>query len=206
MYVYLFQPIGYVLAHHTLGSHSQYEIITKAVISLKQRGLEPVALVMDQCSTNMKMAKDAGATEQTPLLHIDDTTVALLYDNPHLVKNARNNIYNHNAVIDGKIAKFDDIRKLYHIDQSSEPRLVPKLIDRYVYQKPFTSMNVAQATRTLSSSVSNGLHFYVQSGELPSDALGTANYADFFDTLFDVFNSRSIYETISKVFCELNNQ
>lgn len=67
-------------------------------------------------------------------------------------------------------------------------------------------MNVAQAIRTLSSSVSNGLHFYVQSGELPSDALGTANYADFFDTLFDVFNSRSIYETISKVFCELNNQ
>lgn len=194
-----FQGIGYVLAHHTLGSAAQLEIVIQTIKSLKQRGLEPVALVMDQCSTNIKMFKDIGVTEKTPFLQVDDTVLALFYDSPHLMKNARNNLYKQNAVFKKKIASFEDIRKLYHTDHISAPRLVPKLVERYVYQKPFSSMNVAQAARTLSSSVSNGLQYYIETEEISKTAQGTANYTQFFDVLFDIFNSRSSFEMTSKV-------
>lgn len=156
-------------------------------------------MVMDQCSTNVKMAKDAGVTEKEPLLHIGETTLAHFFDNPHLIKNARNNLYKHNAVIENQIASFEDIRTLFHTDHSSVPRLVPKLVERYVYQKPFSSMNVAQATRTLSTSVAKGLEYYVESGDMPSSALGTAVYTEFFDIIFDIFNSRSPQVITSEV-------
>lgn len=146
---------------------------------------------MDQGTTNVKMVEEAGATQDNPIIEIDGRPLAVIFDNPHLLKNSKNMLMKHNAVFKHKIASFKYIRKLYEVDCKSTPRLVPKLKEKYVNPTPFLAMNVSQATRTLSSSVAKGIEYYVQNHELPKAALDTAAFVEFHDKLFDVFNSRN---------------
>lgn len=190
MNVFHFQAIGYELAHNTLGSEEQFKLIKRAVKALRLRGLYPLALIMDQCTTNVKMAKEIGSTVQNPIIQIEGTEMAVMYDTPHLLKSARNMLHKHNAVLDKQVASFSWIKQLFEIDRCSVPRLVPKLKEELINMPPFASMNVSKATRTLSSSVAKGIQFYVETEELPQDALGTATFVDFFDKLFDCFNSK----------------
>lgn len=138
------------------------------------------------------MVRETGATVIKPIMNIDGGELVVMFDTPHLLKNAKNMLIKHNALFEGKIASFNHINKLYKADYQSNPRLVPKLTDNIVNLAPFKCMNVAQAARTLSSSVAKGIEYYVQSGDLPIGALGTASFADFHDKLFDSFNSRGV--------------
>ncbi|XP_055523702.1 uncharacterized protein LOC129717656 [Wyeomyia smithii] len=174
------QAIGYMLAHHSLETTKQLNMITNAVQALKGRGLYPLALILDQCTTNVKMIHEAGAIAEKPIIMIDSAEIAVFYDNPHLIKNTKSMLSKHNAVFKGKIASFSHIRQLYLKDQICVPRLVPKLTEKLINPRPFMAMNVAQATRTLSHSVAVGLEYYALSGDLPLSALTTASFVIFF--------------------------
>lgn len=88
MNVFPFQAIGYELAHNTLGSEEQFKLIKRTVKALRLRGLYPLALIMDQYTTNVKMAKEIGSTVQNPIIQIEGTEMAVMYDTPHLLKSA----------------------------------------------------------------------------------------------------------------------
>lgn len=169
-------------------------------MAIRKTGLIPLALVMDQCTTNQKMIREAGATHADPLINIGGEDIAVIYDTPHLLKNARNALLKHNAVFSGGIASFQHIRELYDVDVSSSLRLVPKLNHKCITLPPFTKMNVPLAARTLSESTSIAIKHYVQTEELNVEALHTATFVDFHDKLFDTFNSKERYlASIGKV-------
>lgn len=185
------QALGYILAHHTPGSDVQFSFLEKAVRQLRLRGLYPLALVLDQGTTNVKMVKAAGATKNHPIIDLAGEQIAVMYDSPHLLKNTKSMLMKYNVVFGGHIASFSHIVKLFELDCDSIPRLVPRLTDKCVYAAPFRAMNVSQAARTMSESTSVGLEYLVDTGELPLSALGTASLTRFFDQLFDSFNSKS---------------
>ncbi|CAI6371422.1 unnamed protein product [Macrosiphum euphorbiae] len=54
---------------------------------------------------------------------------------------------------------------------------------------PFSPMRVCLATQTLSLSVSSGMMTLISLNEMKSSAIHTARFIEFFDNLFDVFNS-----------------
>lgn len=190
--VLFMQPIGYLLAHHTMGSQAQMSMLEDVVEQLECRGLFPMVVTVDQCQTNMKMAREAGVTKTNPVIRVNDTEMVLMYDPPHLLKSMRNNLMKHNLVFQNKICSFDFIKRLYEIDQASTPRLVPKLVEQCINLPPFGAMSVPRAAATVSSTVASGIEFYVETGELPPDALATADLLRFHDTLFDVMNSKSL--------------
>ncbi|XP_062556932.1 uncharacterized protein LOC134221761 [Armigeres subalbatus] len=97
------QPVGYLLAHNSLGSHVQMKFVEKSVMAIRKIGLIPMALVMDQCTTNQKMIREAGATHADPLINIGGEDIAVLYDTPHLLKNTRNALLKHNAVFEEEL-------------------------------------------------------------------------------------------------------
>lgn len=181
-----------MLGHHTLGSSVQQSLVEETVRATRKCGLQPILVVLDQGTTNVKMIRETGATVENPIWNVDGEELAVMYDGPHLLKNAKNMLTKHNAWFDENIASYAHIKELFRIDQNSEPRLVPKLTDKIVNLAPFMSMNVAQAARTLSNSVASGLQFYVETGELSEEVLGTANFAKFHDKLFDTFNSKTV--------------
>lgn len=153
---------------------------------------------MDQFATNIKMAKEAGARSETPYFSVDGERVYVMWDSPHLMKNARNMLKKCNAVFDGQIASFDDIEQLYAVDSVSNPRLAPRLTEKHIILPPFSPMNVSMAARTLSESVAAALRYYSDSGELPQRAKETANFVAMIDKLFDTFNTRQ-KRCVSKV-------
>lgn len=178
------------MTHNTLGSTEQLRLVKHTVRAIRNAGLNPLVLTMDQHATNIKMAKEAGATTENPYFLVDGKPIYILWDPPHLTKSARNMLKKHNAVSNHNIASFDDIEKLYEIDSLSNPRLVPKLTEKHVRVPPFSPMNVSLATRTLSQSVATGIRYYVGTGDLPCRALQTAQFVEMHDKLFDLFNSK----------------
>lgn len=176
------------------------KLVEKSVKSIRGTGLIPIALVMDQSTTNQKMAREAGATSEHPRIEIDGQDIAIMFDTPHLLKNARNAIYKQNAVFDGQIASFNHIELLYEADVASTLRLVPKLNHKTIHLPPFTKMNVAMATRTLSELCAIAIEHYVETGILPEKSLQTASFVALHDKLFDTFNSKERYaNSIGKV-------
>lgn len=177
------------------------KLVKKSVKAVRDTGLIPLALVMDQSTTNQKMVREAGATPENPIIEIDGKDIATMFDTPHLLKNARNAIYNkHNAVFDGQIASFNHIELFYDADVASTLRLVPKLNYKTIHLPPFTKMNVAMATRTLSESCAIAIQHYVEIGTLPNESLQTASFITLHDKLFDTFNSKERYaNSIGKV-------
>lgn len=157
------------------------ELIKKSVIEIRKCGLTPITLVMDQCTTNQKMIREAGATPENPIIEIDGEEIAILYDSPHLLKNTRNALFRHNAAFKGGIASFKHIKQLYDVDVSSTLRLVPKLSLKCIILPPFTKMNVPLAARTLSESSSIAINHYVETGQLDEECLDTAAFLSFHD-------------------------
>lgn len=175
-----------------MGSEAQLSMLEDVVEQLECRGLFPLVVTIDQCQTNMKMAREAGMTKKNPIIRVNNTKMALIFDPPHLLKSLRNNFMKHNLVFKNKICSFDVLKRLYEIDQASTPRLVPKLVEHCVNLPPFGAMSVPRAAATISSSCATGIEFYVETGELHPESLATADMLKFHDTLFDVMNSKGL--------------
>lgn len=48
------------------------------------------------------MVREAGVSAEQPIMQVDNKDIAVMFDSPHLLKNARNAIYKHNAVFNKK--------------------------------------------------------------------------------------------------------
>lgn len=167
------------------------KIVKSTIRALRDINLVPKVLVMDQFTTNTKMAREAGATVRKPFFLVDDDPVYVMWDPPHLTKSTRNNLKKHNAVFGARIASFGDIEKLFELDSVASPRLAPRLTEKHIIVPPFSPMNVSLAVRVLSQSVATAIRWYVEQGQLPQRALQTAEFLEINDKLFDTFNSRS---------------
>ncbi|XP_058442928.1 uncharacterized protein LOC131425232 [Malaya genurostris] len=187
----MLQTFGYFLANATLGSNCQARIIIEAVKHLRTAGFIPSVVVMDQHATNVQTAKALGVNTNKPMFFVDSKPVVFFYDNPHLLKSMRNNLFAKNVLYKNKIASFQHIRELFSLDVQNVPRLVPKLTRKAVFLPPFSKMSVKNATRTLSRTTASAIKFYVQLECMEAEAKDTAEFVEIFDNLFDVFNSRN---------------
>ena len=88
------QGLGYFITHNMLGSCNQLKIIKNTVRAIREAGLNPLVLTMDQYATNIKMAKEAGATIEKPFFLVDGIPIFIWWDPPHLTKSTRNMIKN----------------------------------------------------------------------------------------------------------------
>lgn len=74
---------------------------------------------------------------------IGGVNLNVIYDPSHLIKGLRNNFLTKNIVLDGKIAKWQDIVDVYETDcQHTEARLLYKLNDQCVIPDKIKKMKV----------------------------------------------------------------
>ena len=183
------EPLGYFFHRNALGAKEQCKLIFQAVKKLKECGFTTKVLCCDQATTNVKMYKDNGVSEETPYMQIDGEKVYCMFDSPHLLKSIRNMLYKYHLYINGVIAKWNHIKKLYDIDQKEPLKAAAKLTNKHIILRPFDEMRVYLACQIFSNSVANAIDLYVSHGKLETEALGTKTAALFFNDLFDVFNS-----------------
>ena len=114
-----------------------------------------------------------------------------MYDPPHLLKSIRNGLYNTGFTMDGKIISWDHIKALYNIKKFDKIQVAGKLSENHMNLTSFSKMRVDYATETLSQSVASGIRSVVMlSSKLPQEAIHTAEFCEFFNCLFDIFNSK----------------
>ncbi len=152
-----------------------------------------VCLVSDQGSPNMGLAKELGITPGStsfPNPSRKGASIHWLYDVPHIIKNLRNNFFDHGFQLpSGTVVDSSILWKLLDkIDQpDQEYSIHPKLTRRHLECANQDRQRVFLATQLFSSSTALALRKL-----LPDDpsAQELASFIQLTDSWFDVTNSR----------------
>ena len=80
-----------------------------------------------------------------------------------------------------------------------------KLTENHIHPNNFKKMKVKLATQVISHTVAASLCTYVSLGALPSSAMGTAEFIQKFDSVFDCVNSSTL-QSSKKLKCAIHDQ
>jgi hypothetical protein len=116
------QTVAYYFTRDTVKTHQLKQIIVYIIKQLQEVGLNVVANVCDQGSTNRTAIKElCGENIDRPspfYFVVDGKRICTIFDVPHLLKNTRN------ALIDcgiefskQKVAKCEHIQAAFNLDQ-----------------------------------------------------------------------------------------
>ena len=121
-------------------------------------------------------------------------------DSPHLLKTARNCLYNSGSGSrsrlmwnDGNYVLFHHIANLFYSDQELALHSLPKLTLDHIVLTSYSKMKVKLATQVLSKSVAIALE---ESGD--EEVLGTAKFCRMMNDFVDCTNVRSTTEYVRK--------
>jgi hypothetical protein len=203
----------HIIAYYFTGNVTSYQLmpIFWKVVSTLELSLDlwVIGLVNDGASPNRKLfnlhSTLAGEDEcdvvyKTLNLFAPSRFVYFFADSPHLLKTARNCLYNsgsgsHSRYMwnNGKYLLFSHIADLFYQDQAVELHVLPKLTLDHITLTSYSKMKVRLATQVLSRSVAIALE---ESGN--SDVLGTAQFCRMMNDFFDCTNVRSLTEHVKK--------
>ena len=185
-------PVSYFLSHSGVKHENLCILLQELIALLEQAGLDPKMIVCDQGSSNRSMLKQLNVTPENPFFISNGKKIYAIFDVPHLFKSFRNNMLNGNFNLNGKIIRFEDIRRTYEIDkENKKSRMLMKLTHSHLQPDNFQKMNVKLAVQIFSHSVASAIRTCIGTDELQSDtAENTANFIEFMNNLFDTLNSR----------------
>ena len=107
-------------------------------------------VICDQGSNNRSLFETKlHVTTEQPYFVMSEKKIFVLYDPPHLVKNARNLLKRHGFQVGDKHVSWDHIQDFYQADSSLPIRMAPKLTSRRVHLPPFAPLRVKLATEVL---------------------------------------------------------
>ena len=190
------QPIGFFLVKTTASAHVLKTLLSECLTRLFDIGLCVKSVIFDQGASNQKLVKLLDVTVETPFFCHGDNKVFVLFDPPHLLKSVRNNLKNHDFLLDDKVISWKYIEKVYEIE-SSKPnmlRLAPSLTKQHIELPAFSKMKVKRAAQIFSNTVQAAMMTYICSGHLPQEAYHTAAFVKNMDSLFDIFNSTGLHD------------
>lgn len=189
--------IGYCLIKSTVVSLTLMNFITRIVKEVEAIDLKVHGIVMDmEVNQKIMQSKYCSNLGYHFFEHPTDNgrKLYIFFDAPHLIKNIRNNLMKYDIVVDGHSVSWKHIELLWNLEKCNPTRLCPKLTAGHVYVGPFSKMKVKLATQIFSHSVSSAMHTLISLMELPPAALHTATFVKKINDMFDVMNSRSIYD------------
>ena len=171
--------------------------------------LHMCAAVNDGASPNRKffrlhckLAKEVvcDVAYKTPNIFAPSRFIFFFEDSPHLMKTARNCLYNpgsgsHSRLMwnDGQYLVFRHIADLFYSDQEFALHTLPKLTLDHIVLTSYSKMKVNLAVQALCKSVALALR---ESGK--EDVTGTAEFCDMMNGNFDCTNVRSLTERTRK--------
>lgn len=183
------QPLAYFFVHETCPPDILQNIVERIITKLFDIGLKVRVLVNDMGSSNIKVCNNFNIKEDNPVFYINGQQIIYMFDVPHLIKAVRNNFQKHNFCYNGKLTSWQHVVQFYNSDKILLNRLAPKLTDAHVNPTNREKMKVYLAAQVLSATVAAGMNTHVALQKLSTDAIGTIEFIELFDRLFDVMNS-----------------
>ena len=201
--------LKHIIAYFFTGNVTSFQLMplfwrTVAVLEASLN-LHVCAAVNDGASPNRKffrlhskLAKEVNCdvVYKTPNIFAPSRFIFFFADSPHLMKTARNCLYNsgsgsHSRLMwnDGQYLVFRHIADLFYGDQEFALHTLPKLTLDHIVLTSYSKMKVNLAVQVLSKSVSLALR---ESGK--QDVAGTAEFCEMMNGFFDCTNVRSLTE------------
>ena len=187
------QPICYVFGAATTKADALLPLIEECIRKVGEAGIEIAAITTDQGGNFSTLFKSMGCTVQNPFIKVDDRTILIFADPPHLIKSVRN-ILSGKKIIDSPegLVSWAHIENCFHLNQGKQMNLVPKLTESHIDLPVYGGkMKVKLATQVLSHSVSSAIRTMIDMDLMPNEAQATASFCEMFDQLFNIFNSKS---------------
>ena len=201
--------VKHIIAYFFTGNVTSYQLMPifwKEVSTLElSLHLWVVALVNDGASPNRKLFnlhvkltvdRECDVVYKTINLFAPSRFIYFFADVPHLMKTARNCLYNSGSGScsrlmwnDGHYLLFKHIADIFYRDQAVALHVLPKLTLEHIVLTSFSKMKVKLATQMLSRSVALALE-----GSGNSEVLGTAKFCRMMNNFFDCTNVRSLQE------------
>ena len=203
--------LKYTIAYFLTKDVTSYQLMSlfwKAVCVLELGcNLWICAAVSDGASPNRRcyelhagLTGDAsveGVVHATVNLFCPSRKIYFFSDAPHLVKTARNCLFNSGSGKrtrqlwnNNKFLLWEHIAKLYFSDLDCGLHQLPKLSAEHIDLKSFSKMKVSLATQVMSRTVSLALKRYYTNGEADE----TAKLCEMINDFFDCLNVRSFHE------------
>jgi hypothetical protein len=185
------QPLGHFFVNNTMKSDVLKYLLMEAISISTNIGLTVMCVVCDQETSHLTTFRSLNVTREEPWITMPSAQrIYIIYDVPHLFKNIRNNLINHDFVINGKVVSWKYFQKLYSLETSNTLRYAPKLTAAHIYLPVFAKMKVKLATQLLSHTVASAMKAYIQLEKMPEEARETAEFAEMTNDMFDILNSR----------------
>ena len=183
-----------------------WKVVSTLELSLS---LHVIGLVNDGASPNRKLFNlhtecvdnlNCDVVYKTKNLFAPSQFIDFFADSPHLMKTARNCLYNSGSGScsrymwnNGQYLLFRHTADLFYQDQAVALHSLPKLTLEYIVLTSYSKMRVKLATQVLSNSVAIALE---ESGK--EDVQGTAQFCRMMNSFFDCTNVWSRMEHIHK--------
>ena len=199
--------VKHIIAYFFTGNVTSYQLmpIFWKVVSTLELSLDlwVVGLVNGGASPNrklfnlhVKLAVDQKCDVVYKTINLFAPSRFFFADIPHLMKTARNCLYNSGSGSrsrlmwnDGQYLLFKHIADIFYRDQAVALHVLPKLTLEHIVLTSFSKMKVKLATQVLSRSVALALE---ESGN--SEVLGIAEFCRMMNDFFDCTNVRSLRE------------
>ena len=209
------QPLGYLLSNSATPADVLYNLAMKAIDEMTRIGLNVKVLISDLGSCNQSLFKSLlNVSSSKPYFHRNGDVIYVMYDSPHLIKCARNNLISSDYYVrepDTRIggvvkrnykfvASWKHFEELARLDtlKPNMMRLIPKIgMKTHVKPNNFKRMKVKYATQAFSHTVSAAMttHAVSPDSTMPLEAAETANFFKLMDSLFDTFNSSKRFDS-----------
>lgn len=184
------QPISYFFVAAPCTGYDLQNIIFQCVQRLGNITFN-VKLMISNLGSNFKRFTDEQCiTPQTPYFKVENREIVYIFDPHHLLKATRNNFFNYRFKSQNKIAEKIHLTNFYNFDKTQQHQLAPKLTDFHLNPKSYQKTRIKIASQIFSHSVVSGMTTLVSYNKLPQSALGTIDFIDSMNKLFNVFNSR----------------
>ena len=205
----LINPLKFTLANFgtdTASADQLFPLFWKAVSLLEKKcELKVMGLTCDGATQNRKLFKmhnlmswesdlnsSIDVTYKIRNPFAQDRFIFFISDPPHLLKTLRNSLKSstHGQSVrylwnDGFTIAWNHISDMFYEDLECGLHLMPKVSLEHINLTSYSKMNVRLAAQVLSSTVSNVLREFA-----PSYTIGTANFCQIINTLFDCLNVR----------------
>jgi len=207
-------PIAFYFTKTTIKSEILKQLIVNIITRLQEVGLNIVATVCDQGTTNQKALRllTEENTDNPTSYHfmVNKAPIVTIFDVPHLLKCTRNALLTCNIEFEpNKFANFDHILNTYNLDKTKRTyRCLNKLNDNHFNMKDsFMKMKVSVAARQLSHTMAAAIETFYSCGyNGEAGSLQTAEFIHNIDNLFDSLNSNQFYACEGKKYrCALSD-
>lgn len=197
-------PVAYYLTDH-LSDREKGQLLTTILCKLFENNIDITSRTFDGAPSNISMCEELGARlRQTDIENIIPyflhpanklKRIYIFYDACHMIKLVRNTLSMSNLTDNDKeTVSWTYIKQLVSLQEKEELHIATEVRNRHVNFKN-EKMKVNLAAQVLSTSVSDALMFLEHDLKLPSfsAAAATAKFCRIFNDIFDILNSRNLY-------------